>query len=106
MYCIECGSPIEATARICGACRFPQPLEEFADVEPALAPAAPRTVLPVRLVDAPAKPASRTRLAPALAVFIALCISTGLSVYLLTRQTAKTAAPPASEIRPASPASD
>ena len=35
MYCIECGSPIEATARICGACRFPQPLEEFADVEPS-----------------------------------------------------------------------
>lgn len=92
MYCIECGSPIEATARICGTCRFPQPLEEFADLEPALAGAAPRTAMPVRFVESTAKPAKRTRLAPAVAVFIALCISTGLSVYLLTRQTPQ--APP------------
>ena len=86
MYCIECGSPIEASTRTCPACRFQQPLEEFADVEPGLAPTGPKTVLPVRFIDSPPKPASKTRLAPAIAVFIALCISTGLSVYLLTRQ--------------------
>ncbi|MBM3406937.1 MAG: hypothetical protein FJY25_06330 [Betaproteobacteria bacterium] len=89
MYCIECGAPIEATARICGACRFPQPLEEFADVEPALAAAAPslapKPVFPVRLEDTPQKASHKPRVATALAVFIALCISTGLSVYLLTR---------------------
>lgn len=90
MYCIECGSPIEATARICGTCRFPQPLEEFADLEPALAGAGARTAMPVRFIEAAPKPAKRTRLAPAVAVFIALCISTGLSAYLLTRQAPHT----------------
>ena len=93
MYCIECGSPIDASARVCPTCRFPQPLEEFADVEPGLAPPGPRTVLPVRFVDTPPKP--RTRLAPALAVFVALCISTGLSVYLLTRPAPQPADKPA-----------
>lgn len=94
MYCIECGAPIEATARICGVCRFPQPLEEFADVEPVLAAAAssvaPKPVFPVRLEDPPKKVRHKPRVATALAVFIALCISTGLSVYLLTRVPAVT----------------
>lgn len=103
MYCIECGSPIEATARICGTCRFPQPLEEFADLEPALAGGAPRTVLPVSFIDAPAKPANRTRIAPAIAVFIALCISTGLSVYLLTRQSSGLAPRPSTDSRATDP---
>jgi hypothetical protein len=95
MYCIECGSPIEASTRTCPACRFPQPLEEFADVEPGLTPTGPRTVLPVRFLDTPPKPASKARLAPAIAVFIALCISTGLSVYLLTRQVPEPTTKPA-----------
>lgn len=89
MYCIECGAPIEATARICGACRFPQPLEEFADVEPQQASggsaAAQKPVFPVRLEEPPKKRDNKPRLAAAIAVFIALCISTGLSMYLLTR---------------------
>ena len=89
MYCIECGAPIEATARICGACRFPQPLEEFADVEPQHASggsaAAQKPVFPVRLEEPPKKREKKPRLAAAIAVFIALCISTGLSMYLLTR---------------------
>ncbi len=89
MYCIECGAPIEATARICGACRFPQPLEEFADVEPLLATgggvAVPKPAFPVRLEEPSRKREKKPRLAAAIAVFIALCISTGLSMYLLTR---------------------
>ena len=89
MYCIECGAPIEATARICGACRFPQPLEEFADVEPQHASggsaAAQKPVFPVRLEEPPKKREKKPQLAAAIAVFIALCISTGLSMYLLTR---------------------
>lgn len=89
MYCIECGAPIEATARICGACRFPQPLEEFADVEPQQtsvgSAAAQKPVFPVRLEEPPRKREKKPRLAAAIAVFIALCISTGLSMYLLTR---------------------
>ena len=103
MYCIECGAPIEATARICGVCRFPQPLEEFAEVEPALAAAASapaqKPVFPVRLEDTPKKASHKPRVATALAVFIALCISTGLSVYLLTRApgVAKSPAPASSE---------
>ena len=61
MYCIECGAPIEATARICGACRFPQPLEEFADVEPQQASggsaAAQKPVFPgVRGMEKPFAP--------------------------------------------------
>jgi hypothetical protein len=92
MYCIECGAPIEASARICGACRFPQPLEEFAELEQqtaqAVSPAAQKPVFPVRLEEPPKKQDHRPRLAAAIAVFIALCISTGLSVYLLTRQPA------------------
>ena len=101
MYCIECGAPIEATARICGVCRFPQPLEEFADVESASAtPGAQKPVLSVRFVDSPPKRNNRARLATALAAFIALCISTGLTVYLLTRKPANSevpvAPPPAS----------
>ena len=92
MYCIECGAPIEATARICGACRFPQPLEEFAEIEQHTAPATPSAAqkpgFPVRLEEPPKKRDHRPRLAAAIAVFIALCISTGLSVYLLTRQPA------------------
>ena len=106
MYCIECGAPIEATARICGTCRFPQPLEEFADVEPVHAPgagAAQKPVFPVRLEDPPRTREKSPRLAAAIAVFIALCISTGLLMYLLTRPHAPpsntspqpaTAAPP------------
>lgn len=101
MYCIECGSPIEATARMCGVCRFPQPLEEFADLEPALAGNGPRTVLPVRFVEANTKPVQKPRLAPAIAVFIALCISTGLSVYLLTRQSPNAQNRSGAEILPA-----
>ena len=103
MYCIECGAPIEATARFCGVCRFPQPLEEFAEIEPAPASAtssvAPKPVFPVRLEDTPKKVSHKPRIAAALAVFIALCISTGLSVYLLTRAPAatKTPAPTRSE---------
>jgi hypothetical protein len=92
MYCIECGAPIEATARICGTCRFPQPLEEFAEIEQhaaqATPPAAQKPGFPVRLEEPPKKRDHRPRLAAAMAVFIALCISTGLSVYLLTRQPA------------------
>lgn len=92
MYCIECGAPIEASARICGACRFPQPLEEFAELEQqtaqAVSPATQKPVFPVRLEEPPRKKDHRPRLAAAIAVFIALCISTGLSVYLLTRQPA------------------
>lgn len=106
MYCIECGAPIEATARICGTCRFPQPLEEFADVEPVHAPGAggaQKPVFPVRLEEPPRTREKRPRLAAAIAVFVALCISTGLSMYLLTRPHAppsstspqpETAAPP------------
>jgi hypothetical protein len=92
MYCIDCGAPVEASARICGACRFPQPLEEFAELEQQIAqatsPAAQKPVFPVRLEEPPKKRDHRPRLAAAIAVFIALCISTGLSVYLLTRQPA------------------
>ena len=110
MYCIECGAPIEATARICGVCRFPQPLEEFADIEAAAVQggaAGHKTVLPVRFVESPPKRSNRAKLAAALAAFVALCISTGLAVYLLTRppppgsaasspaQTAPAAEPPA-----------
>lgn len=114
MYCIECGAPIEATARICGACRFPQPLEEFADVEPQQASggsaAAQKPVFPVRLEEPPKKREKKPRLAAAIAVFIALCISTGLSMYLLTRPRANldTPAPQpatAAEPTPSAPAS-
>ena len=114
MYCIECGAPIEATARICGACRFPQPLEEFADVEPQQASggsaAAQKPVFPVRLEEPQKKREKKPRLAAAIAVFIALCISTGLSMYLLTRPRANLDIPApqpatAAEPTPAAPAS-
>jgi hypothetical protein len=106
MYCIDCGAPIEASARICGACRFPQPLEEFADVEPLQATAggaaAQKPVFPVKLEEPPRQRRNSPRLAAAIAVFIALCISTGLSMYLLTRPHA---APdtPSSQVTTTSP---
>ncbi len=109
MYCIECGAPIEATARICGACRFPQPLEEFAELEPLLdqgggTTTAQKPVFPVRLEEPPRKREHRPRVAAAIAVFVALCISTGLSVYLLTRSpAAKTASEASPQVPVATP---
>jgi hypothetical protein len=107
MYCIDCGAPIEATARICGACRFPQPLEEFADVEPLHASgggaAAQKPVFPVKLDEPPRQRRNSPRLAAAIAVFIALCISTGLSMYLLTRPHAPPGTPSSQASPPTQP---
>ena len=104
MYCIECGARIETSTRVCGACMFEQPLEEFPDATaPAATTSAQRSVQPVRFIEPSKQQTTRPKIAAAIAAIIALCLSIAIASYLLSRQSIS---PASTGVKaPASPAS-